>query len=372
MSKGKPQVTVAAPHDPQDVGYTLPIILAVAVHLAIIVFSLINWPSSTPEPDSSSIVQATFVSTETFTDQAQQVTEQQAAMNSSTEPVPEPEVSEPEVAEPEPDNQEAEQQAAAEAEAQEQALEEAQAAAEAEAQRRAEEAERLAQEQAAQAQAREAEAQAAAEAEAQAAAEAEAQAAAEAEAQAAAEAEAQAAAEAEAQAAAEAEAQAAAEAEAQAAAEAEAQAEAEAEAERQREAEEQRAREEAERQAAAAAEAAMQRQLEGEAEAAANAQQAQQAANSFINIVRRAVEQAWLIPPGASDSLSATLQIRLGPSGELLATSIATSSGDSAFDRSAMQAVEHAAPFGELRDLPAEQQRNLRQFNLRFTPGDVR
>ena len=116
----------------------------------------------------------------------------------------------------------------------------------------------------------------------------------------------------------------------------------------------------------------MQRQLAGEAEAAANAQQAEQAANSFINIVRRAVEQAWLIPADASDSMSATLQVRLGPSGELLATSIVTSSGDSAFDRSVMQAVEHAAPFGELRDLPADQQRNLRQFNLRFTPGDVR
>ncbi len=116
----------------------------------------------------------------------------------------------------------------------------------------------------------------------------------------------------------------------------------------------------------------MQRQLAGEAEAAANAQQAQQAANSFINIVRRAVEQAWVIPPGASNSMSATIQVRLGPSGELLATSVVTSSGDSAFDRSAMQAVEHAAPFGELRDLPADQQRNLRQFNLRFTPGDVR
>jgi colicin import membrane protein len=116
----------------------------------------------------------------------------------------------------------------------------------------------------------------------------------------------------------------------------------------------------------------MQRQLAGEAEAAANAQQAQQAANSFINIVRRAVEQAWLIPPAASDSMSATIQVRLGPSGELLATSVAASSGDSAFDRSAMQAVEHAAPFSELRDLPAEQQRTLRQFNLRFTPGDVR
>ena len=184
----------------------------------------------------------------------------------------------------------------------------------------------------------------------------------------------------EAQRAREAEAQRQREAEEQREREAEAQRQREEEARRQREAEEQRAREaeaqkqrEAEeRRAAEAAEAAMQRQLAGEAEAAANAQQAQQAANSFINIVRRAVEQAWVIPPGASSAMSATIQVRLGPSGELLATSVASSSGDSAFDRSAMQAVEHAAPFGELRDLPAEQQRTLRQFNLRFTPGDVR
>ncbi|WP_193060452.1 cell envelope integrity protein TolA, partial [Halomonas sp. 3A7M] len=158
-------------------------------------------------------------------------------------------------------------------------------------------------------------------------------------------------------------------------AEAQRQREAEAEAQRQREAEAeaQRQREaEAEAQRQREAEAAMQRQLEGEAQAAANAQQAQQAANGFINIVRRAVEQAWLIPAGASDAMSATIQVRLGPSGEVLLTTIASSSGDSAFDRSAMQAVEHAAPFSELRDLPAEQQRNLRQINLRFTPGDVR
>jgi colicin import membrane protein len=52
--------------------------------------------------------------------------------------------------------------------------------------------------------------------------------------------------------------------------------------------------------------------------------------------------------------------------------SIVTSSGDSAFDRSVMQAVEHAAPFSELQDITADQQANLRQFGLRFTPGDVR
>jgi colicin import membrane protein len=34
--------------------------------------------------------------------------------------------------------------------------------------------------------------------------------------------------------------------------------------------------------------------------------------------------------------------------------------------------VEAAAPFGELRQLPPAAQRDFRQFNLRFTPGDVR
>ncbi|MGO3057914.1 MAG: cell envelope integrity protein TolA, partial [Halomonas sp.] len=200
-------------------------------------------------------------------------------------------------------------------------------------------------------------------------------AAAEAEAKAAAEAEAKAAAEAEAKAAAEAEAKAAAEAEAKAEAEAEAARQREAEAQREREAEERRAREEAERQrqAAEAAEAAMQRQLAGEAEAAANAQQAQQAVNNFSNIMRRAVEQAWIIPGGASDGMRAIVNVRLGPSGEVLLATIATSSGDSAFDQSAIQAIEQAAPYSELLQLSEAQQREIRpRITLNFSPGGVR
>ncbi|MGO3770294.1 MAG: cell envelope integrity protein TolA, partial [Vreelandella alkaliphila] len=79
-------MAIKPPRDPQDVGYTWPTVLAVAVHLLVVLFSLVSLPSSTAEPDSSSIVQATFVSTETFTDQAQQTTDQQAALNSSTDP----------------------------------------------------------------------------------------------------------------------------------------------------------------------------------------------------------------------------------------------------------------------------------------------
>ncbi|OUE38538.1 protein TolA, partial [Billgrantia desiderata SP1] len=144
------------------------------------------------------------------------------------------------------------------------------------------------------------------------------------------------------------------------------------EARRQREAEEQRRREEEARRAAEAASQGLDRAIEGESDAVANARQAQEAANSFINLVRRAVEQAWVIPPGAGGGLAATVQVQLGPSGELFGATITQSSGDSSFDRSALQAVEAAAPFGELRQLPPAAQRDFRQFNLRFTPGDVR
>ncbi|MFN2332443.1 MAG: cell envelope integrity protein TolA, partial [Halomonas sp.] len=57
-------------HDPR-VGYGLPVILAVALHVAVVLFSVISLPTHQPEPTSSSIVQATLVSTETVTDQAQ-------------------------------------------------------------------------------------------------------------------------------------------------------------------------------------------------------------------------------------------------------------------------------------------------------------
>ena len=71
MAKGESPMAVKPPRDPQDVGYTLPTLLAIGVHLIVIAFTLIRLPSTPAEPDSSSIVQATFVSTETFTDQAQ-------------------------------------------------------------------------------------------------------------------------------------------------------------------------------------------------------------------------------------------------------------------------------------------------------------
>ncbi|SHL92999.1 cell envelope integrity protein TolA [Vreelandella subglaciescola] len=343
--------------------YFWPTLLAVLLHLAVFVFSLIKLPANEETPDSSSIVQATLVSTETRTDVAQQINEQQAAANAEEKAPPEPkQETEPEPA-PEPEPQEddtpseleqavidqAEAMAAAEEQRKQAAAEQAKAEKAAEEERQKEAAEQAAAEKAAE---EERQQEAAEQAAAEKAAEKERQK------EAAEQAAAEKAAEEERQK--EAAEQAAAEKRKQEAAE-KAKAEKAAAEKRKQEAEAQRKKE-----------AAMQRRLEGEREAAAKAKQAEEAANGFIAIVRRAVEQAWLIPAGASDSMSATLSVRLGPSGEVLAVTVATSSGDSSFDRSAVQAVEQASPFIELRDLPAAQQSELRQFNLRFTPGDVR
>src|SRR6056297_502352 len=63
-----------ARHD-RRVGYGVPLVLAVALHLAVLVGSVIRFPERQVEPPSTSIVQATLVSTETTTDQAQRAEE---------------------------------------------------------------------------------------------------------------------------------------------------------------------------------------------------------------------------------------------------------------------------------------------------------
>ncbi|QTP58230.1 MULTISPECIES: cell envelope integrity protein TolA [Halomonadaceae] len=50
--------------------------------------------------------------------------------------------------------------------------------------------------------------------------------------------------------------------------------------------------------------------------------------------------------------------------------SITQSSGNADVDRSVLLAVEAAAPFPKIRQLPAGIQQDYRQFNLRFAPGD--
>ncbi len=74
-------------------------------------------------------------------------------------------------------------------------------------------------------------------------------------------------------------------------------------------------------------------------------------ATSYAGVLQRLVENRWTRPASARKGMQATLRIQLLPTGELISVQIVTSSGDGAFDRSATQAVEQAAPFTELQSM---------------------
>ncbi|MCK2044113.1 cell envelope integrity protein TolA [Chromohalobacter sp. TMW 2.2308] len=349
------------------VGYGWPVLLAIGVHIATLMLTIIKWPESEPDPTSSSVVQAALVRAETATDQPQQ-TEDSAppASQPEEEDAQEPEESAPAESseEPAPDS---------DAEVTDSAVEEAKA----EAQRLQEEAQRAAEKR------RQAEAEAEKRRQAEAEAEKRRQAEAEAEkrrqAEAAAEKKRQAEAERKRQEEAEAEkkrqAEAAAEKKRQAEAEAERkrQAEAAAEKKRQAEAEAERKRQQAlAERAAQANNSSLDSMISDEEQSIANAKQASEAANGFKNLVRRYVEQSWNVPSNASSELRAIVRIQLLPTGELVSATITQSSGNSAFDHSVISAVEKAAPFREMRELDASVRGRFREFNLDFNPEDIR
>ena len=71
--------------------------------------------------------------------------------------------------------------------------------------------------------------------------------------------------------------------------------------------------------------------------------------------------------------MEALLQVQLIPTGEVVSVSVLKSSGDSAFDRSAVNAVEKAGSFPELQKLPSREfERQFRRLRLLFRPEDLR
>ena len=116
-----------------------------------------------------------------------------------------------------------------------------------------------------------------------------------------------------------------------------------------------------------------QRQVEEEAIVAAEAARTEfELVQSATALIQQALQQVWNRPPSARNGMRAILRIRMLPTGELLEASITQSSGDSAFDRSAENAVYSASPFSELQNLPINVfNTNFRTLSLIFEPEDL-
>ncbi len=100
---------------------------------------------------------------------------------------------------------------------------------------------------------------------------------------------------------------------------------------------------------------------------------ADEMAASYASLIQQTVVNYWSRPPSARNGMEALLQIQLIPTGDVVSVSVLKSSGNSAFDRSAINAVEKAGSFPELQKLPnREFEKTFRRFRLLFRPEDLR
>lgn len=92
--------------------------------------------------------------------------------------------------------------------------------------------------------------------------------------------------------------------------------------------------------------------------------------SEFMALIRQEIERRWVRPPSARSGMQADLRLRLVPGGDVLDVTLVRSSGDAAFDRSALNAVHNA---GRL-PVPGEprQFEPFRDFILTFRPENLR
>ena len=94
---------------------------------------------------------------------------------------------------------------------------------------------------------------------------------------------------------------------------------------------------------------------------------------SYAAAIQRKVVTYWSRPPSARNGMECVIAIQLVPTGEVVASSLLMSSGNKAFDLSALNAVKKAGSFPELKNLSStEFERNFRRFRLLFRPEDLR
>jgi colicin import membrane protein len=171
-------------------------------------------------------------------------------------------------------------------------------------------------------------------------------------------------------------AKAAAEAKAKAAAEADQKAKAEAlkkqaalEADRQQK---EKALEEAFKQAEAEARALEELKKKEEAELAVlNALASEKAAANVLDAMTTRITRAWRRPVAFRGGLEVYLRMSLASNGELVDVRIVKTSGDVLFDRSALTAVQRAAPFNEVKQFDAATfEEKFRSLTVKFRPED--
>lgn len=92
--------------------------------------------------------------------------------------------------------------------------------------------------------------------------------------------------------------------------------------------------------------------------------------DKYLAGIRSDIERRWSRPPLSRNGMQVKLRISLLPGGELNDVQVVATSGNAAFDRSALAAVQKVGRFTVPSD-PVEFDRDFRQFNVLFNPDDL-
>lgn len=92
--------------------------------------------------------------------------------------------------------------------------------------------------------------------------------------------------------------------------------------------------------------------------------------NKYRLPIKQRIEQFWSRPPSARRGMQATLEIRLIPGGEVVSVTVVKSSGNAAFDQSAVAAVQRAKILPTPSD-PRVFNQQFRTMTLIFNPEDL-
>lgn len=93
----------------------------------------------------------------------------------------------------------------------------------------------------------------------------------------------------------------------------------------------------------------------------------------YTAMIAQQMHQTWKLPPSARRDMLALLKIRMLPTGDIISVTVLQSSGNEAFDQSAMLAVEKAGRFVFMTNLPSRLfETHFREFIFQFSPKDLR
>lgn len=91
----------------------------------------------------------------------------------------------------------------------------------------------------------------------------------------------------------------------------------------------------------------------------------------FDELIKSRASEGWSRPSSARQEMVVGLQISISPDGTVTSVDVAKTSGDLAFDKSAVAAVKNIGRLTEMQEMKPVDTIKYRSFQMLFTPGDL-